>query len=128
MARTTETSAWNPVRSKMEQFTKVINGLNVVILKAHKKNASIFETEMIDTCLVVFYYYPGVTSIMKKHIHKKKLPHRKNDSPKSNEMSKIKTACYYHVTYEFWSESTLYSLPECQGTLSSKQSPYLKCS
>ena len=24
--------------------------------------------------------------------------------------------CYYHVTYEFQSESTLYSLPECQGT------------
>ena len=24
--------------------------------------------------------------------------------------------CYYHVTYEFQSESTLYSLPECEGT------------
>ena len=105
MARTTETSAWNPVRSKMEQFTKVINGLNVVTVDSNK---------------TLFYYYPGVTSIMKKHIQKKKLPHRKNDSPKSNEMSKIKTACYYHVTYEFWSESTLYSLPECQGTLCSK--------
>ena len=31
------------------------------------------------------------------------------------------TVCYYDVTYEFESESTLYSLPECQGTLSSKQ-------
>ena len=26
------------------------------------------------------------------------------------------TVCYYHVTYEFQSESTLYSLPECQET------------
>ena len=39
------------------------------------------------------------------------------------------TICYYHVTYEFQSESTLYSLPECQGTPCSKQAPYLmfKC-
>ena len=29
--------------------------------------------------------------------------------------------CYYHVTYEVQSESTLYSLPECQGALCSKQ-------
>ena len=36
------------------------------------------------------------------------------------------TVCYYHVTYEFQSESTLYSLPECQGTPCSKQAPYLK--
>ena len=31
------------------------------------------------------------------------------------------TVCYYHITYEFQSESTLYSLPECQGTPCSKQ-------
>ena len=31
------------------------------------------------------------------------------------------TACYYHVTYEFQNESTLYSLLECQGTPCSKQ-------
>ena len=39
------------------------------------------------------------------------------------------TVCYYHVTYEFHSESTLYSLPECQGPPCSKQVPYLmfKC-
>ena len=36
------------------------------------------------------------------------------------------TVCYYHVTYEFQSESSLYSLPECQGTPCSKQGPYLK--
>ena len=36
------------------------------------------------------------------------------------------TVCYYHVMYEFQSESTLYSLPECQGTPCSKQAPYLK--
>ena len=36
------------------------------------------------------------------------------------------TVCYYHVIYEFHSESTLYSLPECQGTPCSKQAPYLK--
>ena len=34
--------------------------------------------------------------------------------------------CYYHATYEFQSESTLYTLPECQGTTCSKQAPYLK--
>ena len=34
--------------------------------------------------------------------------------------------CYYHVTYEFESESTLCSLPECQETPCSKQAPYLK--
>ena len=33
---------------------------------------------------------------------------------------------YYHVTYEFQSESTHYSLPECQGTPCTKQAPYLK--
>ena len=37
------------------------------------------------------------------------------------------TVSYYHATYEFQSESTLYSLPECQGTLCSKQVPYLTC-
>ena len=36
------------------------------------------------------------------------------------------TVCYYHVTYEYQSESTRYSLPECQGTPCSKQVPYLK--
>ena len=34
------------------------------------------------------------------------------------------TVCYYHVTYEFQSESTLYNLPECQGTPWSKQPWY----
>ena len=34
----------------------------------------------------------------------------------SNKEKSIVTVCYYHVTYEFQSESTLYSLPECQGT------------
>ena len=34
--------------------------------------------------------------------------------------------CYYHVTYEFQSESTLYSLSECPGTPCLKQAPYLK--
>ena len=36
------------------------------------------------------------------------------------------TVCYYHVTYEFQSEATLYSLPEYQGTTCSKQATYLK--
>ena len=36
------------------------------------------------------------------------------------------TVCYYHVTYEFQSESKLYCLPECQGTSCLKQAPYLK--
>ena len=34
--------------------------------------------------------------------------------------------CYYNAMYEFQSESTLYNLPECQGTLCSKQALYLK--
>ena len=34
--------------------------------------------------------------------------------------------CYYHVTYEFQSESTLYSFLECQGTPCWKQAPYHK--
>ena len=38
----------------------------------------------------------------------------------------IMTVCYYHVTYEFQSELTLYSVPECQGTPCSKQALYLK--
>ena len=38
------------------------------------------------------------------------------------------TVCYFHSTYEFQSESTLYSFPECQGTPGSKQVPYLKLS
>ena len=36
------------------------------------------------------------------------------------------TVCYYQVTYEFQSKSTLYSLPECQGTLCLKQVSYAK--
>ena len=36
------------------------------------------------------------------------------------------TLCFYHVMYEFQTESTLYSLPECQGTPCLKQVPYLK--
>ena len=35
-------------------------------------------------------------------------------------------ASYYHVTYEFQSESTLYSLPECQETPCWNQASYLK--
>ena len=35
------------------------------------------------------------------------------------------TVCYYYVTYEFQSESTLYGLPKCQATSCSKHAPYL---
>ena len=45
--------------------------MKAVIHKAHRENASIFETEIIDTCLVVFYYYSGVTPIIKKHAQEK---------------------------------------------------------
>ena len=41
-------------------------------------------------------------------------------------MDFVLTVCYYHVTYEFQSESTLYSLPECEGTPCSKQASFLK--
>ena len=40
--------------------------------------------------------------------------------------NKFNTLCYCQVIYEFQSGSTLYSLPECQGTPSLKQAPYLK--
>ena len=43
--------------------------------------------------------------------------------PKVNSIS---TVCCYHVMYTFQSESTLYILPECQGTRCSKQAQYLK--
>ena len=36
------------------------------------------------------------------------------------------TVCFYHLTYKFKSESTLYSLPKCQGTPFLKQVPDLK--
>ena len=36
------------------------------------------------------------------------------------------TICHYHVKYNFRSQSTLYSLPECRGTPSSLQVQYLK--
>ena len=46
----------------MKLFTKVINSLKAVTHKARKENASIFEIEII----AVFYYYPGVTPMIKK--------------------------------------------------------------
>ena len=42
------------------------------------------------------------------------------------QLSAFVTVRYYHITCEFQSESTLYSLPECQKTPCSKQAPYLK--
>ena len=36
------------------------------------------------------------------------------------------SVCYYHVMYNFQSESTLYSLPGSQRTPCSRQVPYLK--
>ena len=39
---------------------------------------------------------------------------------------KSMTLCYYHIKYEFQSESAVYSLPKCQGTSCSKQALYLK--
>ena len=41
-------------------------------------------------------------------------------------MEMVKWHVNYHVTHEFQSESTLYSLPEYQGTPCSKEAPYLK--
>ena len=35
------------------------------------------------------------------------------------------TVCYYHVTYDFESDYTVYSLAECQGTPCSKEARYL---
>ena len=50
----------------MKLFTEVINGLEVVTHKVHKENASAFSIEIIATCLIVSYYYPGVAPIIKK--------------------------------------------------------------
>ena len=47
-------------------------------------------------------------------------------------LTQYKTVCYYHhiitviITYKFQSESTIYSLPECQGTPCLKQAPHQK--
>ena len=53
----------------MKLFTEVINGLEVVTHKVHKENASIFSIEIIATCLIASYYYPGVAPITKKNKH-----------------------------------------------------------
>ena len=39
---------------------------------------------------------------------------------------KAMTVCYYHVTRDIQSKSTLYNMPELRGTPCSKQAPYLK--
>ena len=39
--------------------------------------------------------------------------------------NKSDSLCYYYATYEFQRESTLCSLPECQGTPCSKQASNL---
>ena len=90
LAENTETSAWNPVRSQIKLFTKVINGLKAVTCKVHKKNAYIFQIKIIATCLVMFYYYPGVAPITKKHTQKKSYHTDKMTAPKSNEMCTVK--------------------------------------
>ena len=48
------------------------------------------------------------------------------DPTKSNKSKECMTVSYYHLTYKFQSESTVYSLAECQGPLCSKQSRYIK--
>ena len=48
------------------------------------------------------------------------------DAIQLSEQQKQFTVYYYHVLCEFQGESTLYSLPECQGTPCSKQAPYLE--
>ena len=48
-------------------------------------------------------------------------PERKMNESKGN-----LTVSYFHVTYKFQSESTLYSSAECQETPCSNQEPYLK--
>ena len=47
LAEATETGLWNPVRSKMKLFAKVINGLKAVTHKIHKENASIFQLKLL---------------------------------------------------------------------------------
>ena len=47
LIETTETSAWNPVRSKTKLFAKVIKGLKAVTHKVHKDNASIFKLKLL---------------------------------------------------------------------------------
>ena len=65
-AETTETSAWNLLRSKLKLFAKVISGLKAVTHKVHMENGIYFQIEIIATCLLVSYCYPGVAPITKK--------------------------------------------------------------
>ena len=55
LAETTKTSAWNPARSKMKLFAKVINGLKAVTYKVHKENASIFKLKLLLLSLSVLF-------------------------------------------------------------------------
>ena len=55
LAETTKTSAWNPARSKMKLFAKVINGLKPVTYKVHKENASIFKLKLLLLSLSVLF-------------------------------------------------------------------------
>ena len=55
LAETTKTRAWNPARSKMKLFAKVINGLKAVTHKVHKENASIFKLKLLLLSLSVLF-------------------------------------------------------------------------
>ena len=55
-------------------------------------------------------------------------PFYPTNHPKNHHFEKLKKTageivCYHHVTCAFQSESSLYSLPECQGTPCTKQVP-----
>ena len=86
----TESSAWNPVRSKIKLFTKVINGLKAFTYKVHKKNVYIFKIKIIATCLTVFYCYSGVAPITKTQTHTKNYHTEEMAAPKSIEMCTVK--------------------------------------
>ena len=77
---------------------------------------------VIDLPSILFNSSWGIYSIPKESKYTAKLLSINNET----QCVPLLTVCYYHVTYEFRSESTLYSLPECQGTPCSKQASYMK--
>ena len=108
---------------KVTEFGKLKTKFTKMPLPKFAKKSSFLESRLNNTELK--------TTKTKKPSHKKTTCH-------SLEFKLIQTilifivllnpqllVCYYHVTYEFQSESALYSLPEWQETFCQKQAPHL---
>ena len=73
----------------------------------------ICKSQHIHSCLVHLYIITGLTFLY-------------FTSLLNCQKGIFLTLCYHHVMYKFQSESSLYSLPECQETPCSKQAPCLE--